>query len=273
MKALYNILLSIGLVLLGINIFGLFKTMRNPDIYTEEYRIRNRLNDVMIPYPAIKKMLHRNVGETDIDFAYRINKVVHDGFAHYWRNEGIDKYHLRVPVWENYMLYAASYIKPKQYLRYEFSDYRKNLERGAGLCSAHAIILKGVMMENGIKAELLDVGKQHVVTRVEFDNRTAYIFDPDFGIAVPHDTAAISTNPELVREPYANMADLYYPDAVDPYTTEKMVKIFGMKKYVYEVNNPFEFFSYWAKWIVPLLLIMPYCYGKLFHRGRSTQSY
>jgi len=272
MKILFNTMLGIGIILLGINIFGLFKTMRNPEIYTEEYRIRNRLNDVMIPYSALKEILKKKAGESDIEFAYRINGVVHDAMAHYWKKEGTDKYYLRVPVWENYLLYAASYINPKRYERYEFSacNWKKNLERGAGLCSAHSIVLNGVMRENGIKAELLDVGKRHVVSRVEFNKNTAYIFDPDFGIAVPYDTAAITANPELVRGPYENMADLYYPDAVDPYTTDLIVKIFGRRKHIYEVNNPFEHFSYWAKWLIPLLLILPFCYRNRNFLGKKS---
>ena len=64
----------------------------------------------MIPYPAIKKMLKREAGESDIDFATRITQIVHDGMAHYWYRVGIDKYYLRVPVWENYLLYMVAIV-------------------------------------------------------------------------------------------------------------------------------------------------------------------
>ncbi len=258
MKKLNIYFLFIGLFLLGINIFGLFKTMRNPAVYAEEVTIRNRINDVAIKYPEIKEMLKRKDNESNIDFAVRINKVVNDGFAHYWRAEGIDKYHLRVPVWENYLLYAASYISPKRYGHYEFSNYKKNLERGVGLCSTHSTIVKGVLLNNGIKAELLDVGGHHVVVRAELNDTATYILDPDFGIVVPYDTAAISANPELVRTPYSKMASLYYPDAEDPYTTDILVDIFGGKLHVYSIDNWFEYFSYWAIWIIPFLLMLPY---------------
>ncbi|MBK8504615.1 MAG: hypothetical protein IPL46_21850 [Saprospiraceae bacterium] len=114
------------------------------------------------------------------------------------------------------------------------------------------------MAENGIEAELLDVGGRHVVVRAQLDETSAYILDPDFGVVVPYDTAAIQANPELVRMPYSKMAALYYPDAKDPYTTDLIVEIFGKKKYVYTVDNWFEYFSYWAIWIIPLLLLMPF---------------
>jgi len=258
MKIFNKILLAVGILLLCINIFGLFKTMRNPEVYSEEKNIRNRVNDISIKYPEILEMLKRKPNENNVDFGVRINKVVNDGFIHYWKTAGIDKYHERVPVWENYLLYAASYINPEKYRMYEFSNYKKNLERGVGLCSTHSTIVKGVLLENGIKAELLDVGGHHVVVRAELNDTATYMLDPDYGIFVPHDTAAITANPELVREPYKNMAELYYPDAVDPYTTEILVKIFGDRKHVYSVENWFETFSYWAIWIIPFILMLPF---------------
>ncbi len=257
MKTIKTILLFAGILLLGINIYGLFKTMRNPAIYDEEKIIRNRLGDVTIKYPEIKKLLVKKSGESNVDFAVRINKVVNDGFAHYWKAEGIEKYHMRIPAWENYLLYIASYINPKRYGRYEFSNYKKNLERGVGLCSTHSTVVKGVLLDNGIKAELLDIDGHHVVVRAELGD-TTYLLDPDFGVVVPHDTTAIKANPELVRQPYANMASLYYPDAKSPYTTDYMVQIFGGKRHVYTVDNWFEYFSYWAIWIIPVLLMTPF---------------
>jgi len=268
MKTTKTILLLAGILLLGINIYGLFKTMRNPAIYDEEKIIHNRLGDITIKYPEIKKLLARKSGESNVDFALRINKVVNDGFAHYWKTEGIEKYHLRVPVWENYLLYAASYADPKNYQRYEFSNYKKDLERGVGLCSSHSLVVKGILKENGIKGELLDVGKRHVVVRAELNDTAAYILDPDFGVVVPFDTAAITSNPELVRAPYSKMAALYYPDAKDPYTTDLMVDIFGKRKYVYSVDNWFEYFSYWAIWIIPVLLMAPF----LLHIVKSKKT-
>ena len=258
MQTFKKIIFVLGAFLLVINIYGLFKSLRNPDIYTEEKTLRNRISDITIRYPQIKDSLVRQDHESVKDFAIRINKVVNNGFAHYWKEEGIAKYNLRVPVWENYLLYAASYIDPKEYGRYEFSNYKKDLERGVGLCSSHSIVVKGVLNDNGIKAELLDVGKKHVVVRAELGGTSAYILDPDFGVVVPYDTGAIQANPELVRGPYSNMAALYYPDAKDPYTTDIMVNIFGKKKYVYTVDNWFEYFSYWAIWFIPLLLMLPY---------------
>lgn len=258
MKTVKKILFIAGAFLLLVNIIGLFKTMRNPGLYTLEKTIKNRINDVTIPYPEIKKQLVRKENESNEAFAIRINKVVNDGFAHYWKKEGIEKYHMRVPIWENYILYAASFINPEKYERYEFANYKKNLERGVGLCSSHSTVVKGALLDNGIKAELMDVGGRHVVVRAELNDTTTYILDPDFGYYIPYDTAAITANPGLAGAAYANMAELYYKEAKDPYTTELMTEIFGKRKYIYTIDGGFEKFSYWVKWILPFLLMIPY---------------
>lgn len=262
MKIVVTVLFVLGLALLSLNIIGLFRTIRNPELYTLEHEIKNRVNDVVIKYPDIKDQLVRKENESEKDFAIRVNSVVHDGFAHYWKREGIKRFNMTVPAWENYLLNAAAYVKPDRYKRYEFVNYKKNLERGVGLCSSHSSVVKGVLNDHGIKAELLDVGGRHVVVRAELSDKSALMLDPDFGVVVPHDTAAITANPELVREPYSRMAELYYKEAKDPYTTEIMVDIFGKRKYVYNIENWFEGFSYWAKWIIPVLLILPFILRK-----------
>ncbi len=257
MKIFIRILFFTGLALLVLNIYGLFRTMRNPEVYTLEETLHNRVNDVTIRYPEIRKQLNRKPGESGVDFGTRITHVVANGFAHYWKADGTEKFHLRVPAWDNYLLYAASYINPGKYKRYEFCNYKKNLERGVGLCSTHSTIVKGVLLDNGIKAELLDVGGHHVVVRAELDDTDTWMLDPDFGIVVPYDTAAISANPELVRASYKDMASLYYPDAIDPYTPDILVDIFGKKLHVYTLTNWFETFSYVVIWIIPFLLMLP----------------
>lgn len=263
MRVARSIFFIIGIMLLALSVFGLFKSMRNPAVFDEEKTLRNRLNDITIGYPEVNGQLERKAGESDLDFGVRINAVVNKAMIHYWKEAGTEKYHLRVPVWENYLLFGASYVCPKNYGRYEFSRWRKNLERGVGLCSTHSTVVKGVLLENGIKAELMDVGGHHVVVRAELNDTATWILDPDFGVVVPFDTAAITANPELVRKPFARMADLYYPDAVEPYTTDYMVEIFGNRKYIYSVENSFEDFSYRAMWILPLLLMLPFMINRL----------
>ncbi len=63
MKTFKIILFGLGVLLLLINIFGLLKSMRHNDLYTEENT--GRLNDVTIKLEDAKKQLVRVEGESD----------------------------------------------------------------------------------------------------------------------------------------------------------------------------------------------------------------
>jgi hypothetical protein len=253
MKYLKAISFSFGIILLAVNFYGLFKSMRNNDLFSETNT--GRLNDITIRLKDAKKELKRKPGESDKLFAIRVNEVVNKSMMHYWKAEGLKKYNLRIPVWENYILYLSKL--PSKDKRYEFLNYKKNLERGAGLCSAHSIVVKGVLNGNGIEAHLWDIAG-HVVVRARVTENEWYILDPDFGLYVPHDIGEIESNPEIVREAYANMADLYKPDYNDPYTTDHVVEIYGKDgNHIYSDSTLFEKTSYIAIWLIPLILIMP----------------
>lgn len=254
MRKLSLLLFTVGLILLAINCFGLFKSMRNPDLYTEKNT--GRINDVTIKLKDTKKEIVRKSGETDKAFAIRINDVVSKSMSHYWKNEGLQKYHLRVPVWENWVLWLTSCFKEDK--RYEFINYKKDLERGVGLCSTHSIVVKGILLKNGIEAQLWDIAG-HVVVRAKVSENEWYILDPDYGLVVPHDIPEIEANPEIVRPTYAEMAKLYKPDYPDPYTTDHVVEIYGKEgNHIYTYDPASEDLSYVLKWLIPFFLIVPY---------------
>ena len=259
MKIFRIILFGLGILLLLVNVFGLLKSMRNPDLYTEENT--GRLNDVTIKLEDAKKQLVRKEGESDRDFALRVNDVVSKSMSHYFKNEGKKKYNLRVPLRENYILFIVNSFKKDD--RYEFKNYKKGLERGVGLCSSHSIVVKGVLLDNGIEAQLWDIAG-HVVVRARVSEDEWYILDPDFGLYVPHDIAEIEADPEITRASYEHMADLYKPSYDDPYTTDKIVELYGKEgNHIYTYDARFEQFSYIAKWLLPLILILPYAVQKL----------
>lgn len=253
MKSLKIALFILGLILLAINIFGLFKSMRNPDVYTEPRT--GRLNDITIKLEDARKALVRKADESDKVFAIRVNDVVSKSMSHYWKQEAVERYNMRVPVWENYLLFFVNSFKKDN--RYEFINYKKGLERGVGLCSSHSIVVQGVLLDNDMEAQLWDIAG-HVVVRAKVSEDEWYILDPDYGLVVPHDISAIEADPEIVRPAYADLASLYKPEYDDPYTTDHVVEIYGKEgNHIYTYNAAFEIFSYIAIWIIPFLLMLP----------------
>jgi hypothetical protein len=253
MKIYKEILFVLGLILLAICILGLFKSLRNPELYAETNT--SRLNDITIRLEDAKKEILRKPNESDKEFACRVNFVVSKSMMHYWKKEGIRKYNLRVPFWENYLLFLVNSLKSDN--MYEFRNYHKALERGVGLCSTHSIVLKGILLDNGIEASLWDIAG-HVVVRAKVSDEEWYILDPDFGLIVPHDIPEIEANPEIVRPSYEHMADLYKKDAKDPYTTDHVIEIYGKEgNHIYTYDARFENFSYIAIWVIPFLFMLP----------------
>lgn len=254
MKYLKPVSFAIGVILLAINIFGLFKSMRNEELYTETNT--GRLQDITLRLDEAKKELIRKPGESDKAFSIRVNDAVSKSMMHYWKNEGLKKYNLRVPVWENYLLFLGKLGDEDR--RYEFRNYKKNLERGVGLCSAHSVVVKGVLLDNGIEAHLWDIAG-HVVVRAKVSDNEWYILDPDFGLYIPFDIGDIESNPEIVRETYADMHELYKPDYNDPYTTDHVVEIYGPEgNHIYSDSPVSERISYFSIWIIPLILMVPF---------------
>jgi hypothetical protein len=261
MKTFKLLLFIAGLSLLALNCIGLFKSLRNPELYSEiETR---RVQDVKFKYSEFSENLKRKPTEQDRDFAVRINQVVKDGFLHYWEDDAIHKYYLTIPVWENYLLTLASVFKPRKYRKYEFGNYKKNLERGTGLCSTHSTIVKGILNENGISAELLDLGG-HVVITARTGQDPDFILDPDYGIHIPFTRAQIEADPEITRPFYANIEKQYKPGRQDRYTTDVVVGLYEKNRnHTYSTYNWFEDFSYMAIWVIPFLMVLPFALSKL----------
>ena len=264
MKAFVRIMFLAGLLLLGFNITGLFKTLRNPALKTEKTPYRN---DLAVSFREAKKNWDRKADEDEKAYALRATMLVHDVMLHYWKDEGIKKYHLRVPVWENYLLWFAAWVKPVEYRKYEFRDYKKALERGVGICSQQAMALKGLLMANGIKASLWDIAG-HVVVSATFGDGSQWILDPDYGKYVPYSIREIEENPERVRASYKDQNDVYASWLKKHKTTEDLVKEYEKTgNHIYSMNPTFEKFSYVAVWVIPFLLMIPFLFMQ-FKRKR-----
>lgn len=250
-----SILFLTGVLLLSVNIAGFFIPLRNPLLYLETNSALNKepvLPAELVLFLAIKR------NESDLEFAVRANHTIYRGIIHYWNDDAIAKYNLTVPIHENYVLHLASHIRPAQFRKYTFHDFRKAIERGVGLCSQQAIVLAQILKWNGVKSKIIALGG-HVVTMAQVDEARDiwWVLDPDYGVVIEHDIGDIESDPSIIR-PYYSAAG-YKPSTIarliDIYGEEnnrvwKSSKEYHGKKYY------FEQFSYLAKWILPAILIL-----------------
>ena len=256
MKIFRLVLFFLGLILLGFNIVGLFKSLRNEELYSE---ITPYKNDISIRFEEAKKQWDRRENESDKDYALRMSTLINHAMAHYYKDEGIKKYYLTVPVWENYLLRLKQIVTGKE--KYEFRNYKKVIERGVGICSQPCIGLQDLLISNGIEADLWDL-KGHIVVDAKFSDGTRYTLDPDYGQYVPHGMEEIQANPERVRKWYADQDDVYASHVKEHKHTDDIVKMYEKDgNHLYFMKKGFDDFSYVAIWIIPVLFMFPYLFA------------
>jgi hypothetical protein len=252
-KFLIIILFITGMILMVFNIIGLFRSLRNEDLYSE---VTPYKDDITIRFEEAKKLWRIGENESPKDFTARASMLVSKSMAHYWRDEGIKKYNMSVPLWENYILRIKQWVSGRK--KYEFRNYKKVIERGVGLCSQPCIGLKYLLNEHGIEADLWDL-QQHIVVGVTFSDHTEYTLDPDYGYVIPVDIRDLIENPSLVREAYKNHDAVYADHVTEHKQTDDIVKMYTQEgNHIYYMKKTFEDFAYIAKWVLPFLLILPF---------------
>lgn len=230
-------------------------------------------NDITLSESALLAALEAPAGDRR-ETARRVTEAVSDGIAHYWLDEGIDRYHLRVPAWENWILHLASYVRPSSYLRYEFSDPSKAIERGVGLCSQQASIAAEALTSKGLDARMVSLGG-HVVLQANVAESGQpddwWVLDPDYRVVMPIALDELEANPMVVAKFYAAAGH-------GSETVQRVVGFYAAADNVVQ-STPgaaayhgkravLERASYLLIWIIPVALILP----SLGRRQRASES-
>lgn len=266
------ILAGLGAALMGLNLYGLGHSMRNPEILTEPKV--SFINDITLSESDFYREIDMSHSSSQQEYLLAANLAVNRGIAHYWLDEGADKYSLRIPARENFVLFFMSYLMPEKFEKYEFTNYRRAVERGLGLCSQQSIILSEVLNERGIPARIVTLNG-HVVVTAPMDKslKNWWVLDPDHGVSLPFDLQTIEADLDLI--------DPLYRQAGHGETIIEQVRGFfevqgnqikqlpGVLGYA-ERAYYFESLAYVVKWALPLaLLAAPLIFGL---KKRSQQS-
>jgi hypothetical protein len=251
------ILFILALILIINNLTGIFVSLRNEDIFKENFSNKFGISLTEKQFYAELEMIFESE-QSDSSKAVNTSFLVNKSLAHYWRDEGIIKYNLRIPFYENYLLWSLSYINKKEYAKHEFLNWKKAIERGVGLCSQHAIIVSEILNKNGINSKMIGLSG-HVIATAEVKDNKWIILDPDYGVNVPFDIKEIEDNPGII-EPF------YAAEGYDTPRIDVLKRIFGKEgnrlvknaKVYCGKSGRTEKFSYWLIWIIPAILIIPF---------------
>lgn len=255
----------LGIILLTLNLIGLTASLRSSSLASETSTYF--VDDLSLT----ESEFYAQLADLDVNnrpaYLVALTQMVGKAVLHYWRPEGMDRYNLRLPWTENYLLRAWSYIDPTFFQMYEFRDYHRALARGVGLCSQHSIIESGLLREQGIDAKLIELNG-HVILTAEVDDGQWWLLDPDYGVVVPMSLSIAEDNVSEVGEYYARAG---YSD----YDVDRIEELIGTRdNQLYdggaETYLPFlwwaERASYVAKWVLPVLLMLPWLTHGGFYR-------
>lgn len=173
---------GLGLFLLGANILGLFLPLRCPDILLGNEFIADRDPELWTEEQAAA-LLGPKPGQSAEARARAATEAVNRAMAYTWPESRAREYRIRVPLWENHILWALSLFSEK-YFFYEFFDHKKALARGVGLCGQQAACLAGFLREAGTDARIVSM-EGHVIVSAEVAPGRRILLDPAFGVVIP----------------------------------------------------------------------------------------
>jgi hypothetical protein len=140
----------------------------------------------------------RHQGEPDEAYFRRVVTEVHERM----RTVSWAGMH-RVPLRDNYLLSALGVVLPS-YSSYEYTDFRRGLRRGVGICSQYSLILFDILKRQGVPRRIWLL-KEHTVVTVRSRSGSEYVLDPFYGVVVPGSLERARKDPARLTALYAHV--------------------------------------------------------------------
>lgn len=251
-------LLLTGIVLLGINLYGLTQSIRKPDLGLGDPRELRFVPEQVWSYEESMRQVEALSLIPDRDEVVKQSVyVVNQALVHpdWFRVDPIE-YRQLIPLWENYFLHFMGRVSElPQYERYHFANYRRSIQRGIGMCGDASMVLSSILDTLDVDNRIISFDG-HVIVEYQAADGSWRLADPDFGVLLSADLAQLVEDENLARQDY--LAAGFKADEVDfllkSYATRYAVfddtYHFMTKRYI------FEYASYALKWIVPIAMIV-----------------
>lgn len=257
-KVIATLALVFGILLLSLNLYGLTQSIRKPGLGVVDYGQLRFIPDEVWSYDdslnAIAQLDSKNSASR---IAERANMVVNKSLVHVdWERVDPEEYRQLVPVWENYFLHLVGRFSGlPQFERYHYSDYRRNIKRGIGICGDASTILSSILDKYDIDNRIVSFDGHVIVEYVKEDGKRS-LLDPDFGVDIGASLDELIKNPESKKSRYLSAG---YSESEVEYLFEAYNDRYSIFDNTYEfmtLRYIFERLSYVLKWVVPLVLIV-----------------
>lgn len=247
-------LVATGSLLLSINFYGLTQDIRPKALANADLRFTN-VNNLSFRDALVSSSKRTN--ESTREYAQRLSVVISKSLSHIKWNEEKDsrRFNQLIPIWENYFLYAMGVLTNiPEYKKYHFSNYKRSLERGIGICGDASMIMSQLLTKHGINNQIISF-PGHVLVEVEHADGKEETYDPDFGLHLPLSIIEINKDTASAAKIYAAFG---YPDSDVNYFTQEFLKKYqrwdGVEHFITK-KYYFEKLVYFLKWPFPVILI------------------
>lgn len=255
MRSMFGVAcLSLGLVLMNLNLYGLTRDLRPDGLVPPHLRFGER--DLRTELPAFKAGVERRADESDERYVERLTQVIADGLAHvHWKRYDPDRFHQRVPVWENYILYLMGVITPiPEFERYHFSSVEKSMERGIGICGDASILMSQLLSRERIENEIINF-PGHIVIEATVGGEQR-VYDPDFGVVLSRSAQEMIQSPGEAVAVYEASGFAAGEVAFLNRAFEEGFRRWQGPEHFITKKFYFEKVAYFLKWGLPLLLLL-----------------
>jgi len=252
-----SILIAFGLLLLSINIYGLFADTRKENLDQVDPKLLRFINDNYMSYSDSIEKLKTIDHENHTVYVQQANKLVQQSLTHIkWNKVDPKEFRQLVPIWENYLLhFAGIFFDQPQIKRYHFVDYKRSLQRGIGICGDASMVLSQILDKKGIDNQIVSY-QGHVITQAILDNDKKILLDPDFGVELKMSLEELSADPSSAYSYYLNAG---YSEK----EARSLIRIYSGKHTLYDdvyalmpKRYVFEHLSYVLKWLIPICMLL-----------------
>lgn len=247
-----------GIFLMALNLYGLTQSIRKPGLGVNDLeQLRFVPEEVWSYEQSLAAIANLDGARPPSELAPQASQVVNQSLIHVsWNDVDPVKYRQLVPVWENYFLWAiGKFSGLSQFERYHYANYKRNIERGIGICGDASTILSSIMDNHGIHNRIISF-RGHVIVEYEREDGRLELIDPDFGVELGMTLNELLERPGRAKERYlaAGYSEKESETLRKAYQTTHSIFEdtfhFMSKRYI------FETVSYWLKWLTPALLIL-----------------
>lgn len=248
-KVFAIICIGIAMSLMGLNLVGVFKDLRSS-------LVKSSTSKVILSYEQAVANLDLLHVDYSGEYVEQVNSIFNKSILHSAWNDfsekDVIKYYVSVPVWENYVLYAFNVVLGREADVYEFTNYKRVLDRGIGQCGQSSMALVDYLSKKGMSTGIVEL-TGHVVATVKVGGEWR-IVDPDFGVYLPYSLEWLEVNPEVVDAYYNNYPEYemrqYFVSNDDNYVTH------GGAEARYPIGAYVEQVSYILIWLIPAGLLL-----------------